>query len=57
MVPMVYQILDLVPNFPKVQRWPLCFTKILDLVPSFPKVHGRLLWFALCNIFSPQLFP
>ncbi|MFS7991936.1 hypothetical protein Hanom_Chr12g01076491 [Helianthus anomalus] len=27
--------------------------QILDLVPSFPKVHGRSLWFALCNTFSP----
>ncbi|MFS7967399.1 hypothetical protein Hanom_Chr09g00785331 [Helianthus anomalus] len=24
------------------------------LVPSFPKVQGWSLWFALCNVFSPQ---
>ncbi|MFS7925796.1 hypothetical protein Hanom_Chr04g00289301 [Helianthus anomalus] len=37
--------------------WSLCFTEILDVVPSFPKVHRWSQWFALCNVFSPYVFP
>ncbi|MFS8000880.1 hypothetical protein Hanom_Chr13g01183771 [Helianthus anomalus] len=32
------------------------FTKILGLVSSFLKVHKQSLWFAFCNVFSPQVF-
>ncbi|MFS8005858.1 hypothetical protein Hanom_Chr13g01242341 [Helianthus anomalus] len=30
------------------------FTKKLNLAASFLKVHGWILWFAVCNMFSPQ---
>ncbi|MFS7958526.1 hypothetical protein Hanom_Chr07g00679681 [Helianthus anomalus] len=58
MVPLVYQILDLVLSFLEVHVWPRWFALCNAFSPKlFPKVNGWSMWFALCNTFSPYLGP
>ncbi|KAF5779727.1 hypothetical protein HanXRQr2_Chr12g0562911 [Helianthus annuus] len=53
MVPLVNQILDLVPSFTKVHRWSLWFVLCNTFSPQpLPKVHGWSMWFTLCNTLS-----
>ncbi|MFS8034446.1 hypothetical protein Hanom_Chr17g01581231 [Helianthus anomalus] len=54
MVPVVYQIFNLVPSFQKVHGWSLWFALCNAFNPQVcQKSHGWFLWFALCKTVSP----